>query len=209
LARDITSLRRSEARFTELFETLQEGIYIVTPEDQVLEVNPALVRMLGYDSKEDLLGKHVSEIFVDHQQRANIAREVNRQPQPETREITLCRKDGQPLTCLNTSTAVRDTMGRVIRYQGALVDITERRAIEKRLYQQQEFARKLVDSFPDLIFVVDTDRRYTFVSGKVQEVLGYDPTEAVGLVFGDRTHPEEREQLMIMLGDLLEGRRSF
>ena len=209
LARDITSLRRSEARFTELFETLQEGIYIVTPEDQVLEVNPALVRMLGYDSKEELLGKHVSEIFVDKQQLENMVREVNRQPQPESREITLRRKDGQPLTCLNTSTAIRDTMGCIVRYQGALVDITERRAMEKRLYQQQEFARRLVDSFPDLIFVVDSNRRYTYVSGKVQEVLGYDSSEAVGMVFGERTHPEEREQLMAMLGDLLEGRRSF
>ena len=48
LARDITSQRRNEARFTELFETLQEGIYIVTPDDKILEVNPALVHMLGY-----------------------------------------------------------------------------------------------------------------------------------------------------------------
>src|SRR5208282_360913 len=209
LARDITSLRRSEARFTELFETLQEGIYIVTPEDQVLEVNPALVRMLGYDSKEDLLGKHVSEIFVDHQQRANIAREVNRQPQPETREITLCRKDGQPLTCLNTSTAVRDTMGRVIRYQGALADITERRAIEKRLHQQQEFARRLVDSFPDLIFVVDTDRRYTFVSPKVEEVLGFSTQEIIGTSFGDRTSLEDRSAALSVFDDLLQGKHNF
>jgi len=74
LARDITSQRRSEARFTKLFETLQEGIYIVTPDDQILEVNPALVHMLGYDSKEELLGKKVSEVFVDPEQRAILTR---------------------------------------------------------------------------------------------------------------------------------------
>jgi len=56
LARDITASRRNEARFTELFETLQEGIYIVTPNDRILDANPALVRMLGYGSKEDLHG---------------------------------------------------------------------------------------------------------------------------------------------------------
>ena len=65
LARDITAMKRSEARFTELFETLQEGIYIVTPEDKILEVNPALVRMLGYSSKEELMSKRVSEVFAD------------------------------------------------------------------------------------------------------------------------------------------------
>jgi PAS domain S-box-containing protein len=209
LARDITSQRRSEARFTELFETLQEGIYIVTPEDKILEVNPALVRMLGYDSKEELLARRVSEVFVDAEMRSLVIEEVNRQPAPEGREITLRRKDGQPIICLNTSTAVRDTGGKIVRYQGALADITERRAIEKRLYKQQEFARRLVDSFPDLIFVVDSERRYTFVSPRVKETLGYDPQEAIGLVFGDRTHVEERGALLAVFDDLLQGKRNF
>jgi len=209
MARDITSQRRSEARFTELFETLQEGIYIITPDDKILEVNPALVRMLGYGSKEELLAKKVSEVFVDEEQRALLAREVNNQPSPQGREITLQRKDGQPVICLNTATAVRDTGGKIVRYQGALADVTERRSIEKRLYQQQEFARRLVDSFPDLIFVVDTQKRYTFVSPKVNEVLGYEPQEAIGMVFGDRTHAEDRTAALSVFDDVIQGKRNF
>jgi PAS domain S-box-containing protein len=209
MARDITSQRRSEARFTELFETLQEGIYIVTPDDRILEVNPALVHMLGYDSREELLGKKVSEVFVDQEQRSILAREVNRQPAPQGREITLRRKDGQPVVCLNTASAVRDSGGRIVRYQGALADITERRAIEKRLYQQQEFARRLVDSFPDLIFVVDNERRYTFVSPKVLEVLGYETQETIGTIFGERTHLEDRSAVLAVFDDLLQGKRNF
>src|SRR6266481_4194055 len=69
LARDISALRRNEARFTELFESLQEGIYITTPEGTILDANPALVRMLGYDSKEELLKRQVPEIFVDRAER--------------------------------------------------------------------------------------------------------------------------------------------
>jgi len=209
LARDITSQRRSEARFTELFETLQEGIYIVTPDDKILEVNPALVQMLGYSSREELLGKKVSEVFVDEGQRSLITREVNSQPSPQGREIVLRRKDGQPLVCLNTASAVRDTGGKIVRYQGALADITERRAMEKRLYQQQEFARRLVDSFPDLIFVVDAQRRYTFVSPKVEEVLGYNTEETLGLIFGDRTHLEDRSAVLAVFDELLSGKRNF
>ncbi len=209
LARDITSLRRNEARFTELFETLQEGIYIVTPEDRVLEVNPALVRMLGYASKEELLGKKVTDVFVDEAQRTSIMREVNQQPSPVGREITLRKKNGQPLVCLNTATAIRDTSGKIIRYQGALVDITERREIEKRLYKEQEFARRLVDSFPDLIFVVDTQRRYTYVSPRVPEVMGYETNECVGMIFGERTHPDERGAVLGIFEDLLKQRRNF
>ena len=209
LARDITSQRRSEARFTELFETLQEGIYIVTPDDKILEVNPALVQMLGYDSKEELLGKKVSEIFVDPQQRSILTREVNRQDAPQGREIVLHRKDGTPVICLNTSSAVRDTGGKVVRYQGALADITERRSIEKRLYRQQEFARRLVDSFPDLIFVLDTERRYTFSSPKVEEVLGYNAQETIGTLFGERAHFEDRAAVIAVFDDLIQGKRNF
>jgi len=96
-----------------------------------------------------------------------------------------------------------------VRYQGALADVTERRAIEKRLHQQQEFARRLVDSFPDLIFVLDTERRSTFVSPKVEEVLGYDQKESIGMVFGDRAHPEDRSSLIGASDDLLSRKRNF
>jgi len=127
LARDITASRRNEARFTELFETLQEGIYIVTPDDQILDANPALVRILGYDNKSELLSCKVSEVFRDESLRIAIRSEVDRQPVLEGREITLIRKDGTEVTCLNTAAAVRDSTGKIVRYQGALMDITARR----------------------------------------------------------------------------------
>ena len=208
LARDVTSARRNEARFTELFETLQEGIYIATPDDKVLEVNPALVRMLGYDSKEELLAMRVADLVLDEAQRTNIVREVNRQPSPESREISLKRKDGSPIICLHTATAIRDTAGKVVRYQGALVDITAQRQVEKRLHKQQEFARRLVDSFPDLIFVVDSTKRYTYVSPNVQTVLGYELSDPFGMVFGERTYPQQRLR-SLFLQDPLTGRKNF
>src|SRR5439155_376727 len=83
---------------------------------------------------------------------------------------------------------VRDNSGRVLRYQGALMDITERREMERRLHQQQEFARRLVDSFPDLILVLDANAHYTFVSPRCKDVLGYDIEEAQNMAFGGRTH---------------------
>src|SRR5580698_10703329 len=138
LARDITASRRNEARFTELFETLQEGIYIVTPDDRILDANPALVRMLGYDSKEELLTHSLADVLPDAQQRRLLRQEVDNEPMLQGRELTLIRKDGHPIICLNTAAVVRDTSGRVLRYHGALMDIAERREMERRLYQQQE-----------------------------------------------------------------------
>src|SRR5271163_4900350 len=209
LARDITALRKNEARFTELFETLQEGIYVTTPSGAILDVNPALVRMLGYDSKSDLLARTVPEVFTDRDERRSIKHEVETDPMPQGREITLLRKDGTSIVCLNTAAAVRGTSGEVVRYQGSLMDITERRAMERRLHQQQEFARRLVDNFPDLILVVNASGAYTFVSPRVREVLGYEIEETRDMVLGGRTHPDDRLALDSVYREILGGQKVF
>src|SRR6202051_4332448 len=209
LARDVSALRRNEARFTELFETLQEGIYIVNVNGDILDANPALVRMLGYDSKEELLACRVPDIFHDRDERKSLKNEVERQPILQGREITLTRKDGTSLICLNTAAAVRDGAGTVIRYQGALMDVTASRVMERRLHQQQEFARRLIDSFAELIFVLDKAASYTFVSPRVLEVLGFEPEEIRETELGARTHPEDRGALRAMYDEILAGRETF
>src|SRR3989475_11863336 len=209
LARDISALRKNEARFTELFESLQEGIYITTPDGTIVDVNPALVRMLGYDSKEDVLKRQVPEIFVDRAERKIVKEQVERQPMIQGREITLIRKDGTSIVCLNTAAAVRDNSGRVVRYQGALMDITERREMERRLHQQQEFARRLVDNFPDLILVLDAASHYTFVSPRCKEVLGYDVEDTRQMEFGGRTHPEDLPAVLSLYKDIIAGKQIF
>src|SRR5437016_4171901 len=209
LGRDVTALRKNEARFTELFESLQEGIYITTPDGTIVDVNPALVRMLGYDSKEEVLKRRVPEIFVDREERKLVKDEIERQPMIQGKEITLIRRDGTSIVCLNTAAAVRDNSGRVLRYQGALMDITERREMERRLHQQQEFARRLVDSFPDLILVLDANAHYTFVSPRCKEILGYDVVEAHSMEFGGRTHPEDLPGAVALYQDILAGKQVF
>jgi two-component system NtrC family sensor kinase len=209
LARDVSALRKNETRFTELFESLQEGIYITTPDGAIVDANPALVRMLGYDSKEELLKRQVPEIFADRADRKKLKELVESQSQIVGREITLLRKDGTSIVCLNTAAAVRDNSGRVLRYQGALMDITERREMERRLHQQQEFARRLIDSFPDLILVLDTGAHYTFVSPRCIEILGYDLNEVQKMEFGGRTHPEDLPAALALYGDILSGKETF
>jgi two-component system NtrC family sensor kinase len=209
LGRDISALRRNETRFTELFESLQEGIYITTPDGTILDANPALVRMLGYDSKDDLLKRKVPEIFVDRAERKIAKDAVERQSMIQGREITLIRKDGTSIVCLNTAAVVRDNSGRVVRYQGAVMDITERREIERRLHQQQELARRLVDSFPDLILVLDTEARYTFVSPRCTDILGYDVEEARSMEFGGRTHPEDLPAALALYRDIVASKQTF
>ena len=124
-------------------------------------------------------------------------------------EIVLRRKHGSEIICLDSATAIRDSSGQIVRYQGTLDDITRRREMEKRLHQEQEFARRLVESFPDLIVVLDAEGRYTYVSSRIKEALGFEPHELIGRKVGERTNPEDREAMMEMFTDLLQGKRTF
>ncbi len=179
LGRDVTEQREKEMRFTELFETLQEGVYFSTPEGELLDANPALVSMLGYVEKGQLLAAELAALNFNPGQPV-LGRAVDDRGGVRTREVKLRRKDGTPAVFLDSSRAVWDTSGNIIRYQGTLVDITEKRKMERQLEQQDEFRSRLLESFPDLILVVDLEERYTFVSSRARDLLGYEPQEMVG-----------------------------
>ena len=179
LARDITEHREKEQRFTQLFESLQEGVYISNPEGKLLEVNPALVSILGYESKEDLLNLPPELLDVDGGGEPVLGRGGSQSGRTRTREVRLRRKDGGVAVCVDTSTGVMDG-GRIVRYQGTLVDVTEKRALEQQVRRQEEFRRHLLESFPDLILVLDLKGQYTFVSARIGELLGYGPEHLMG-----------------------------
>jgi len=182
LARDITGHREKEQRFTQLFESLQEGVYISDPDGHLLEVNPALVKILGYESKDDLLRLPPEQLSVDGKPVLGLG--GNQSGSTRTREVRLKRKDGGVAVCVDTSTGVMET-GKVVRYQGTLVDVTEQRALEQQLRHQEEFRRHLLESFPDLILVLDLQGQYTFVSPRIGEILGYGPEQLMGKSIDD------------------------
>src|ERR1700693_1679843 len=191
LARDITGHREKEQRFSQLFESLQEGVYISTPEGKLLEVNPALVSILGYDSKEDLLNLPPEQLGVDAGGESVLGRTGSQSGRTRTRELRLRRKESGGAGCVDTSTGVMEE-GRLVRYQGTLVDVTEKRTMERQLRRQEEFRRRLLESFPDLILVLDMKGQYTFVSARISELLGYGPEHLIGQNVDDaeNTSPE-------------------
>src|SRR5579872_4638712 len=207
LARDVTEEHQKERRFTELFETLQEGVYFSTPEGKLLDGNIALVYVLGYESKEELLSLDSRALNSDPDQSPVLGRSADDQGGVRTREITLRRKDGTPGIFLDTSRAVWDAGGKIVRYQGTLVDVTQRREMEKALRRQEEFQRYLLESFPDLILVIDLKGRYSFVSSRIHDLRGYKPEDLLG-----KKVEEEQDHSPELLGlyrDLITGRKMF
>ena len=206
LGRDVTEQREKELRFTELFETLQEGVYFSTPDGHLLDANPALVSMLGYAEKSDLLAAEPAALNFDAGQPV-LGRAIDDRGGVRTREIKLRRKDGNPAVFLDSSRAVWDTSGNIIRYQGTLVDVTERRKMERQLAQQEEFRGRLLESFPDLILVVDLEERYTFVSSRARDLLGCEPQAMLGKKISELE--DHSPELAALYHDVVSGKQVF
>jgi PAS domain S-box-containing protein len=134
VARDTTDRRIAEEKYRLLFEQVQEGVFVATPEGQLLDCNDAFVRMLGHSSREELIALNIDrELYGSAEQREVFRREVELHNYVRNFEVTLRRKDGTLLTAMESSFATRDAAGKVERYQGFLLDMTEKKRAEDEI----------------------------------------------------------------------------
>ena len=135
------ALRRSEERYRSLFLKATHGIYRSTPEGTLTDVNPALARMLGYDSPDELLGVNVATVIyrepADHD--ATIARLASGEPR-DGADVRWLMKDGTPISIRIAVHAVVDEDGRLEGYEGIAEDVTERQRHDELLRRSERMA---------------------------------------------------------------------
>lgn len=123
------ALRASEARYADLFARVPDGVYETLPDGTVVAANPALVRMLGYASEEEMKAAGgAAQLYVRPELREELRRQLESEGEIRNIELDLYRKDGRVLTVLENARVVRDRRGRVASFQGTLTDITDRKA---------------------------------------------------------------------------------
>ncbi|HEY1937108.1 MAG TPA: GAF domain-containing protein [Candidatus Angelobacter sp.] len=132
--KDITESKAAEERFTSLFNHMHEGVFVSTPEGKILDCNEAFVRMLGYESKEEVLAMDVAHsVYVDSEDRNKFLMEISRQGFVRNFEILLRRKDGRKINVIESSFATRAPNGKIERYQGVVLDVTEMKRAEDEI----------------------------------------------------------------------------
>jgi len=131
------ALRSSEERYREIFEGSLDTLFISTPEGHLLDINPAGLRLLGYDSKEELLQVDIEELYVDPEVRQSGLDRLGQEGFLRDFELRLRRKDGSQVTVLETTAAVRSESGDLYALRGMLRDVSEQRALEEQLLRSQ------------------------------------------------------------------------
>jgi two-component system, cell cycle sensor histidine kinase and response regulator CckA len=134
------ALRQSEERYRELVENAIYGIYRETADGRFLQVNPALVRMLGYESSRDLMDLSVLTVYRNPEDRAHLLlEEYDRTGRVLGIEVEWKRKDGLPLLVRLSGRGVPNAAGNLQELEIIVEDVTERRALEKQLHQVRKF----------------------------------------------------------------------
>ena len=148
IGRDITGrkiaeekLRESEEKYRNLIETMPDGVYRSSPEGKFIEVNAAMAKMLGYESKEDLMAINIkSDLYFKPEDRESLILELD----SENLDVyPLKKKDGTAVWIEDHGWYVKDENGKIIFHEGVSRDITDRRMAEVQLKKYSEELKEL------------------------------------------------------------------
>ncbi|HEY6304635.1 MAG TPA: ATP-binding protein [Terriglobales bacterium] len=131
---DTTARQVAEEKYRMLFEQAQEGVFVATPAGELLDCNDAFVTMLGYGSRDELMALDMGSVLHSvAEEREAFRKEIEAHNYVRNFEITVRRKDGTLLVVAQSCFATRDSSGNIERYQGFVLDITEKKRSEDEM----------------------------------------------------------------------------
>ena len=170
------AIRKSEEKYRDMFENAMEGIFQSTPEGVFLSVNPAFVKMYGFESPEEMLA-YVNDIakqlYVNPEERGEFKKVLEEHGSVNGYVAQWYRKDG---TIFSTSTNARkvcDSSGKILYYQGTVEDITQRREMEELLVKERETFYSILQKAPYGVVLSDKDGKYTYINPEFTAITGY------------------------------------
>jgi diguanylate cyclase (GGDEF)-like protein/PAS domain S-box-containing protein len=155
-----TRLQESEEKYRSIFENAVEGIFQTTTDGHFISVNPALARMMGFDSPEQMI-KTFTDIAKHHyvipEERMRYRRLLEEQGFVKGFEAEVYRKDGSKIWISISARAMRDRSGRVDHYEGTIVDITSRKEAELAFQTAYQTTRSVIENAPFGIYIINEE----------------------------------------------------
>lgn len=179
------ALRESEERFRTIYENNTIGLYRTTPDGKIILANPALVKLLGYSSFEELAARDLSKHgFERLYERKQFIEKIETDGEIKGSESAWIRKDGTTAYIRESARMIRDSKGSTLYYDGTVEDITERKLAEKSLKENEELFVKIFKSIPGLatlwkrntenkiLLVMANEGSYVESNGKISKFIG-------------------------------------
>ncbi len=178
VARDITerfmaekALLEAEKNYHSLFENIPDGVYRSTLDGKYLSVNPALVRIFGYSSADELLNVDIPhDLYLSPDARQSWANILMQKGELRNAEATMRRKDGKLISVLENTQVIRDWQGNALYFEGTLTDISERRMAEDALRKSESSLQAVLQSTADGILAVGVGNQVLYANQRFAEI---------------------------------------
>ncbi len=178
------ALQQMEAKYYSIFENAISGIFQTTPEGRYLSANPALARIYGYDSTDEMticLTDISHQLYVESQRRNEFISALQEHDIVSDFESQIYRRDGTVIWISENARAVRNQNGELLYYEGFVEDITQRKQAESGLRESEERLRLVIESVKDYaIFMLDTDGYVASWNSGAERIFGYKSYEIIG-----------------------------
>ncbi len=205
--KDITDRREAERRYRELFDNIQEGIYVSTPQGRFIEVNDAMVRILGYSSRDEVLQLDIpTQLYFSAQRRQELVALLKQTGEMRNHEETLRRKDGSPVHVFMNCHAMRDSTGKVVQHRGLMLDVSILRQSQTELQKERDFSNKILSHTQSLILVTDTDGVISYANRRWSG-LGFQQNQILSRALPELCAPPRRAALRDALAAVARGQQ--
>jgi len=180
--RDLTERKQAELEYKTVLYTSMDGFYLVDTEGRILDVNDSYCNLTGY-SRDELLNMNLRDIEAEETPE-KIGERIRRIIEVgwarfETRHR---RRDGRIIEIEASVNYLEAGGGKFFVF---MRDITERKRSEKELQESEEKFRSITERSFDIISMLDSEGRFTYVSPSVESLLGFSPEEIIGRPFQD------------------------
>ena len=170
----------SDERYRNLFDEIPVGVYRSTPGGVFVDVNPALVEMLGYESQEALLATHVIDLYLNPEDREYWQHQILSRQGRYDFETPMRKRDGTIIWVRDSSRVIYDKQGQIVFYEGTLEDMTEKKLTEEALRESEQKWRLLFENLPGGSFAVNRAYIIEDVNDVLCSITGYTKEELIG-----------------------------
>ena len=177
------ALTEAEAKYRTIFENSSMGIYQTSLDGRILSANPALARILGYDSPRELMESvhdTTTDVCAKPGDRVAFTRLCLEHGRMEGIEAECLRKDGTTVWVSLNARTVTDPRGGVSHFEGTVEDITARKRAEEELRAAHQRLFDIIEFLPDATFVIDGKKRVVAWNRACEEMTGVKKEEIMG-----------------------------
>ncbi|HUH97988.1 MAG TPA: PAS domain S-box protein [Anaerolineales bacterium] len=201
------SLRSVEADYRALFEGVPVAVFQSTPQGRYRQINPAMARIYGYDSPQEMLASITDidkQIYVNSADRQEFQRILAEHGEVLEFNAQNYRRDRTIVWVQTTARAVKDAQGRILWYEGISSDITESKRAEEALRASEAKLRAVVENSNDGILFTDADATLLYRSPSYDRINGFANRERLGHSGFETVHPDDLQEVRHYWARLLQ-----